>query len=99
MNEEFQSCTMQGRVFLDGVDIVERHTVLSLLRRRVGMVFQRPVPFPASIFDNVAFGVRLHGMASDASELQHIVQHSLESVGLQALLSKLHSHALKLPLE
>ena len=70
-----------GRVLLDGVDILGPATSLSLLRRRVGMVFQRPNPFPLSVFDNVSYGLRVHGETRH-SRLAPVVESSLQATGL-----------------
>ncbi len=76
MNELTGGVRIDGGILLDGVDIRIPSTDLTLLRKRVGMVFQRPNPFPLSIFDNVAFGPRVHG-ARKRSELEPIVEEAL----------------------
>ena len=76
MNDFIPGCSVSGLVELDGKDIYDPGTDLIHLRRRVGMVFQRPNPFPMSIFDNVAYGPRLHG-DRDRNTLRDIVEESL----------------------
>jgi phosphate transport system ATP-binding protein len=71
-----------GEVLLDGSDILSPRVDVNLLRARVGMVFQKPNPFPKSIYDNVAYGPRLHGFAADRTQLDEIVHKSLERAGL-----------------
>ncbi len=82
MNDRIEDCTVQGKITLDGQDIYEKSMDAVELRARVGMVFQRPNPFPKSIYDNVAYGPRIHGLASNRSELDDIVHASLEKAGL-----------------
>ena len=82
MNDIIDACRVTGRIELDGEDIYERSVDVVQLRARVGMVFQKPNPFPKSIFDNVAYGPRIHGLAGSRSELNDIVQSSLERAGL-----------------
>ena len=67
---------------LDGEDIYSKNMDVVLLRARVGMVFQKPNPFPKSIYDNVAYGPRIHGLVESRSELDDLVQYSLERAGL-----------------
>jgi phosphate transport system ATP-binding protein len=81
MNDLVKGVHVTGRVLLDGVDILGNTTDLSFLRRRVGMVFQRPNPFPLSIFDNVTYGLRVHGETRRA-HLLPIVESSLQATGL-----------------
>jgi len=81
MNETIANCRVEGTVLLDGLD-VHRDLDPVQLRARVGMVFQKPNPFPKSIFDNVAFGPRIHGLASRADEVENIVHNSLVRAGL-----------------
>ncbi|MBX6322639.1 MAG: ATP-binding cassette domain-containing protein, partial [Rhodospirillaceae bacterium] len=73
-----------GRILLDGQDIYDPGLDVVQLRARVGMVFQKPNPFPKSIYDNVAYGPRIHGMAASKTELDEIVLTSLEKAGLLA---------------
>ena len=67
MNDLVEGCRIEGTVTLDGEDIFSRKMDVNLLRKRVGMVFQKPNPFPMSIYDNVAYGPRTHGIRSMAS--------------------------------
>ncbi|HOB09923.1 MAG TPA: phosphate ABC transporter ATP-binding protein PstB [Limnochordia bacterium] len=80
MNDLIDNCRISGEVLLDGSDIYQEKDISSL-RKRVGMVFQRPNPFPMSIFDNVAYGPRLHGMKNKAV-LAEIVERSLRGAAL-----------------
>ena len=73
---------MTGEIRLDGQDIYDKEMDVVPLRAQVGMVFQKPNPFPKSIFDNIAYGVRIHGLAGSKSELEGIVEHSLKRAGL-----------------
>ena len=82
MNDTIDVCRVTGRIELDGEDIYDRNVDVVQLRARVGMVFQKPNPFPKSIYDNVAYGPRIHGLASSRAELDDIVQSSLERAGL-----------------
>ena len=80
MNDLVEGCRITGEVLLDGEDIYGNMDV-NLLRRRVGMVFQKPNPFPMSIYDNIAFGPRTHGMRSKA-KLDEIVEESLRDAAI-----------------
>jgi phosphate transport system ATP-binding protein len=82
MNDIIEGCNVSGEVLLDGGDIYARELDVVQLRARVGMVFQKPNPFPKSIYDNVAYGPRIHGLAENARELDEIVEHSLRRAGL-----------------
>jgi len=82
MNDAVENSRITGRVTIDGHDIYAPDVDPVALRARAGMVFQKPNPFPKSIFDNVAYGPRIHGLAADRSELDDIVRTSLERVGL-----------------
>ncbi|MCW8835124.1 MAG: phosphate ABC transporter ATP-binding protein PstB [Rhodospirillales bacterium] len=82
MNDIIDICRVEGRITLDGEDIYDRDMDVVELRARVGMVFQKPNPFPKSIFENVAYGPRIHGLASDKAELEAIVLKSLKRAGL-----------------
>lgn len=96
MNDLVKGVRVAGRVLLDGVDILGPATSLSLLRRRVGMVFQRPNPFPLSIFDNVSYGLRVHG-ETRRPHLLPIVESSLQATGLwDELKDRLDASALDL---
>jgi phosphate transport system ATP-binding protein len=82
MNDVIDICRVQGDIRLDGEDIYDRSLDVVHLRARVGMVFQKPNPFPKSIYDNVAYGPRIHGLARSKSELDEIVESSLRGAGL-----------------
>jgi len=82
MNDTIESARITGDITLDGENIYARHMDVVMLRARVGMVFQKPNPFPKSVYDNVAYGPRIHGLARDRGELDEIVQTSLERAGL-----------------
>ena len=82
MNDTIESARITGRISLDGQDIYGGDLDPVALRARVGMVFQKPNPFPKSIFDNVAYGPRIHGLAANRAELDSIVHTSLERAGL-----------------
>ena len=82
MNDIIDNCRMTGTIRLDGDDIFDPKLDVVLLRARVGMVFQKPNPFPKSIYDNVAYGPRIHGLAETRSDTDEIVQRSLERAGL-----------------
>ena len=82
MNDTIPICRVEGRITLDGQDIYAPQVDPVQLRARVGMVFQKPNPFPKSIFDNVAYGPRIHGLAADKSALAEIVQKSLHRAAL-----------------
>ncbi len=82
MNDTIPGTAVEGRVFLDGEDIYSAQYDAISLRRRVGMVFQQPNPFPKSIFDNVAFGVRVNGLARSRADLDDRVEDALRSAAL-----------------
>jgi phosphate transport system ATP-binding protein len=82
MNDTIPNCRVTGSIEIDGDNINDKSIDPVLLRAQVGMVFQKPNPFPKSIFDNVAYGVRLHGLASSRRELNEIVETSLHKAGL-----------------
>lgn len=82
MNDTIDICKVVGDITIDGNDIYDRAIDVVELRARVGMVFQKPNPFPKSIFDNVAYGPRIHGMARHKDELDEIVHSSLRRAGL-----------------
>ncbi|HHL18848.1 MAG TPA: phosphate ABC transporter ATP-binding protein [Thiothrix sp.] len=82
MNDTIPICRVTGEHTLDDEDIYAKKMDPVLLRARVGMVFQKPNPFPKSIYDNVAYGARLHGLASNRSELDDLVEASLIKAGL-----------------
>jgi phosphate transport system ATP-binding protein len=82
MNDTIDICRMEGMIKIDGDDVFDPNIDVVSLRARVGMVFQKPNPFPKSIFDNIAYGPRIHGLARDSIELDEIVERSLERAGL-----------------
>lgn len=82
MNDVIDICRVSGSITLDGDDIYDKSIDVVELRARVGMVFQKPNPFPKSIFDNVAYGPTIHGMAATKSDMEDIVVTSLEKAGL-----------------
>ena len=82
MNDTIDICRVEGRIELDGEDIYARSIDTVQLRARVGMVFQKPNPLPKSIYDNIAYGPRIHGLAQNGPEMDEIVQSSLERAGL-----------------
>ncbi len=82
MNDTIPSCRVTGKLTLDGENIYSKKMDPVLLRARVGMVFQKPNPFPKSIYDNVAYGPRLHGLARNNAEMDEIVITSLQRAGL-----------------
>ena len=82
MNDTVDSARVTGKILLDGQDIYAGDIDPVALRARVGMVFQKPNPFPKSIYDNVAYGPRIHGLASDRAQLDEIVFRSLDRAGL-----------------
>ena len=82
MNDTIESARVEGKILLDGTDIYDRAMDVVSLRARVGMVFQKPNPFPKSIYDNVAYGPRIHGLAENRAELDEIVHSSLQRAGL-----------------
>ena len=82
MNDTIASARVTGRIELDGQDISSADMDVVQLRARVGMVFQKPNPFPKSIFENVAYGPRIHGLAASKGELEGIVEGSLKRAGL-----------------
>lgn len=82
MNDTIDGCRVEGSVLLDGNDIYDVNRDVVQLRTKVGMVFQKPNPFPKSIYENVAYGPRIHGMAKHKDELDGIVMGSLERAGI-----------------
>jgi phosphate transport system ATP-binding protein len=82
MNDTIESARITGDIKLDGENIYARHMDVVMLRARVGMVFQKPNPFPKSVYDNVAYGPRIHGLARARGELDEMVQTSLTRAGL-----------------
>ena len=82
MNDVIDGCSVNGTINIDGQDINDPSVDVVYLRERVGMVFQKPNPFPKSIYDNVAYGPRIHGMARDKASCDEIVVTSLQKAGL-----------------
>jgi len=82
MNDTIAGCRVSGEIKLDGQDIYAGGVDVVPLRAQVGMVFQKPNPFPKSIFENVAYGPRIHGLAASKAELEEIVESSLRRAGL-----------------
>ncbi|SFN15192.1 phosphate ABC transporter ATP-binding protein PstB [Marinobacter pelagius] len=82
MNDSIDICRVKGSLHLDDQDIYDPKRDVVELRARVGMVFQKPNPFPKSIYDNVAYGPRIHGLANRKSDLDDIVENSLRKAGL-----------------
>ncbi len=96
MNDLIPGVTIRGKVLLDGEDIYNAHVDVVNLRKRVGMVFQRPNPFPKSVFENVAYGPRRHGIR-DRRRLAEIVEESLRKAALwDEVKDRLHKSALQL---
>ncbi|MDP4529246.1 phosphate ABC transporter ATP-binding protein PstB [Alkalimonas delamerensis] len=82
MNDTIDSCRVTGLIELDGQNMYDPRLDVVQLRAQVGMVFQKPNPFPKSIYDNIAYGPKLHGLASKKSDLDEIVESSLRKAGL-----------------
>ena len=82
MNDTIDICRVSGQITLDSEDIYDSRVDPVQLRQRVGMVFQKPNPFPKSIYDNVAYGPRIHGLAKSRSDLDEIVEKSLQRAAL-----------------
>ena len=96
MNDLVDGCRVEGKVILDGEDIYDKRVDTTLLRKKVGMVFQQPNPFPMSIYDNIAYGPRLHGI-KNKKELDEIVERSLQGAALfEEVKDRLHKSALGL---
>jgi phosphate transport system ATP-binding protein len=82
MNDTIEICRVEGDIRLDDEDIYDKNMDVVLLRARVGMVFQKPNPFPKSIYENVAYGPRIHGLAANRTDMDEIVETSLTKAGL-----------------
>jgi phosphate transport system ATP-binding protein len=82
MNDVISASRITGEVLMDGVNIYAPHIDPVLLRARVGMVFQKPAPFPRSVYENVAYGPRLHGLVKSRADLDMLVERSLRRAGL-----------------
>ncbi|MCX6567106.1 MAG: phosphate ABC transporter ATP-binding protein PstB [Candidatus Aminicenantes bacterium] len=99
MNDRIDEVRIEGEIFFGGMNIRQKDVSLTTLRKRIGMVFQRPNPFPLSIYENIAFGPRVHRLAS-GSTLDGIVEESLRAVNLwDELKDRLRKNALDLSLE
>jgi len=96
MNDILEGARLEGTVLIDGTDIYAPDVDVAMLRRKVGMVFQKPNPFPMSIFDNIAYGPRIHGL-SKGKDLNEIVENALRQAALwDEVKDKLRSSALEL---
>ena len=96
MDDLVDGCRVEGKVILDGEDIYDKRVDTTLLRKKVGMVFQQPNPFPMSIYDNIAYGPRLHGI-KNKKELDEIVERSLQGAAIfEEVKDRLHKSALGL---
>jgi phosphate transport system ATP-binding protein len=100
MNDLIENAKVQGKVIIEGRDILELETDLIFLRKKVGMVFQRPNVFDLSIYNNLKFGLRIHRMLNKKDHIMQAIQNGLEHVGLwQELKDKLRKNARTLTLE
>jgi phosphate transport system ATP-binding protein len=94
MNDVVEGCRVNGSILLDGEDIYAPQIDVVSLRSRIGMVFQKPNPFPKSIFDNIAYGPKIHGLAENRTDLEEIVVNSLQKAGLfDEVKDRLHDSA------
>lgn len=82
MNDTIDTCRVTGEILLDNLNIYDKSVDVVPLRAQVGMVFQKPNPFPKSIYDNVAYGPKIHGLAASRAELDDVVESSLKKAGL-----------------
>ena len=82
MNDTIPSCRVTGNIEIDGRDIYDKKLDVVQLRARIGMVFQKPNPFPKSIYENVAYGPKIHGLAKNKTDLEEVVVTSLKKAGL-----------------
>jgi phosphate transport system ATP-binding protein len=82
MNDVIDICKVEGSIKIDGQEINKKDVDVNLLREKVGMVFQKPNPFPKSIYDNIAYGPRIHGLADNKDDLDRIVESSLKKAAL-----------------
>ena len=82
MNDTIENCVVKGNINIDDANVNNPEIDVVQLRTKIGMVFQKPNPFPKSIFDNVAYGPKIHGMANNKLELEEIVENSLKQAGL-----------------
>ena len=96
MNDLVDGCRVEGKVIMDGEDIYDKRVDTTLLRKKVGMVFQQPKPFPMAIYANIAYGPRLHGI-KNKKELDEIVERSLQGAAIfEEVKDRLHKSALGL---
>ena len=92
LNDTIHSCRVSGKFYLEGEDIYSGDMDVVLLRARVGMVFQKPNPFPKSIYENVAYGPKIHGITTSNKELDELVELSLDRAGLlEEVKDRIHS--------
>ena len=89
MNDTIEGCRVEGEIMMEGKDINSPSIDPVLLRSRVGMVFQKPNPFPKSIYENIAYGPRIHGLAQGREDMDEIVEKRLRRAGLW---EELHHH-------
>ena len=82
MNDTIENCVVKGKINIDNANVNSPEIDVVQLRTKIGMVFQKPNPFPKSIFDNVAYGPKIHGMAKNKLELEEIVEKGLKQAGL-----------------
>lgn len=82
MNDTIDGCRVEGKILLDGMDIYDKKIDVVPLRAQVGMVFQKPNPFPKSIYDNIAYGPKIHGLVQNRGETDELVEKSLIRAGL-----------------
>ena len=82
MNDLIPTCKVTGDICLDGANVYDAAVDVEVLRRRIGMVFQKPNPFPKTIYENVAYGIKLHGLSCDKADLDRRVEKSLRRAGL-----------------
>lgn len=82
MNDRIQGCRIEGRITLEGEDIYDSSVDVVQLRSHVGMVFQKPNPFPKTIYENIAYAPRIHGIAKSGADMDALVEHSLQKAGL-----------------
>jgi phosphate transport system ATP-binding protein len=92
MNDTIDGCRITGEIKLDGVDIYGKNIDVVPLRAQVGMVFQKPNPFPKSIYENIAYGPKIHGLACNKAELDEIVETSLIKAGLWSEVKDILEH-------
>ncbi len=94
MNDTIEGCRVTGEIKLDGINVYDSDADVVTLRTHVGMVFQKPNPFPKSIYENIAYGPRIHGMVQNRTELNEIVELSLRRAGLwEEVKDRLHQPA------